>query len=187
MIRIEKVGEIFYPGVDTEYDKLGIANEFSLELRRASDNSLVENAIPNATFEEIIKSVEAHSFTTDEISEIGSKEITFSSCDMTKGDSFEYNGYYYTIAEITDKIVLKRPLEVEIPSNVTIQNVGNTGIYKIPVQIDEEVLVFCTISHPSFGNAAIKYKIVKSNTSDIINELNNIKELLEETKFKGFT
>ena len=64
-----------------------------------------------------------------------------------------------------------------------VESVGNTGIYKIPVQINALGFYFITIFHKSFGYSAIKYKIVNNNVQDIMGELLTIKENLS---MKGF-
>jgi len=187
MIRTEKVGEIFYPGIDTEFDSLGIADEFSIRITEASTDNEVQNSVPNAFFNEIIKNVPSKSCEVLETSLTGRKTFKTINNTFEVGDSFEHEGIFYTVSKIssTETITLHRTLKSDLLENTILNNVGNTGVYKIPVQIDQTGFYFITIYHKTFGHIAIKYKIVNSNVQDLMTEIIEIKNKLNE-KNVGF-
>jgi hypothetical protein len=186
MLRIQKKEEVFYPGIDTNIDALGIETEFSLEIRNALDDSIIDNSIPNATFKEIMNSYILHTAEVLEDTNSGRKTFKVQNSNLEIGDKIKVNNNYYSVLKISSDgatITIKGTLKNSLNAGDSIETVGNTGIYKIPVQIDEPGFYFVTIFHKSFGYGAIKYKIVNSNVQDVMSELSDIKNILTQ---KGF-
>jgi len=185
MLRIQKKGELFYPGIDTGHDVLGIESEFKMEITDSNDN-VVLNAVPNAAFKEIINTFDNHTAKILEDANTNRKTFKVKDSDLVIGDKIKINNFFYNIINIkNDTITINGKLKSSLAENDNVQAVGNTGIYKIPVQINNEGFYFVTIFHKSFGYSAIKYKIVNNNVQDIMQELQTIKDKLNENNI-GF-
>ena len=188
MTKIVKINEIFYPGIDTNYDELNIANEFSYEIKRASDDVIIENEITDAIFEEVLMAYEEHSADVLADANAGRKTFTVKNSDLEVGDSIIINDDYYVIDKIsTDNstITIKSKLKNAIQADDNISTCGNTGIYKFPVKISSSGFYFITVFHKKFGHASVKYKVTNTNVSDIMQELQTIKDKLSENNI-GF-
>jgi len=183
MTKIVKINEIFYPGIDTNYDELNIANEFSYEIKRAHDNVVIQNEITDAVFEEVIMGFEEHSAEVLADANAGRKTFTVKKSNLAVGDSIGINDDYYVIDKISTDgvtITIKSKLKNTIYAGDSITTCGNTGTYKIPVMISAAGFYFITFFHKKFGHASVKYKVTNTNVSDIMTELINIKDKLEQ-------
>lgn len=181
MTRTVKKGSLFYPGIDTNYDRLGAASEFSMEITRASDGVVVDNAVPGAEFEEVLMSFDLHTAEVSEDANKGRKTFKVKNSDLVIGDRIKIvDDYYNVINIVNDLVTINGKLANALVSDEAVNTVGNTGIYKIAAQIDIEGFYFCTIAHKDFGHAAVKYKIVPNNTVDVMAELNTIKATLAQ-------
>ena len=184
MTRIEKKGNIFYPGIDTGYDRLGKEMEFSLEITEAGTGNIIQNSVPSAEFSEVIMSHSLHSATVLQNANSGRKTFTVQTSNLAVGDRISVNSKLYSIKKVNGAtITINGRLSQSLTIGDSITSVGNTGIYKIPVQIDIEGFYFCTIFHKDFGHTAIKYRIDTSDTQDIILELRDISDKIGN---KGF-
>jgi len=184
MTRTEKKGNLFYPGIDTNYDRLGLASEFSMEITKASDGTIVNNIVPFAEFEEVIMTFDLHTAEVLEDTNSGRKTFKVKNSNLVIGDKIKIQNNFYNIIKIQNEtITINGKLIENLTENESIETVGNTGIYKIPVQLETEGFYFCTIFHRDFGHSAIKYKITSSNTQDLMEELNLLNIKLDN---KGF-
>jgi len=184
MARNVKKGVKFYPGVDTQFDKLGIGTGFTLTIMNMSTGSVVKNS-GSGIFKELIKPTNGHKATVAATAAVGSTTITVdSSSNLAIGDSIvdSASNYYYIMSVSGTTIGLKSKIIAPIMSGDILTEVGNTGIYKAECQIDIDGEYMVTISHPEFGSIALKYVIVTNTIDDISanidSKFNNIQQSL---------
>jgi len=186
MIRTVKINEIFYPGIDTDFSEFNIAGEFNMELTKASDGTVVTNAIPNSNFEEINMAFVSHSAEVSAATNAGRTTINVINSNIEVGDVIKVANDFYGVKKVSTNgsiITINGKLKNQIASGLVIITSGKTGIYKIPVEISVPGLYFFTVFHKKFGHTAIKYKVVSTNANDIMVELQSIKDKIEH---KGF-
>ena len=169
MARDVKKGVSFYPGVDTEYDKLADALNFSLVIKNMADGADVTNN-GAGTFTELINTPSGNSGTTAGAAVIGDETITLAvGSTLVVGEAFDDGaGNYYAITTVSgDVIGLKTPLVADILGATALTAVGNTGLYKAEVQIALVGEYMVTVAHPEFGNIALKYVVVDNTLDDL--------------------
>lgn len=190
MARDVKVNTSFYPGVDTEFDKLGDASSFSMIIKSMADGSDVTN-LGAGSFEELTYTASGNSATTNGDALTGEKTITLASgSTLIKGEAFDdgAGNLYYITAVNGDVISLKQALVADIADGTTLNAVGNTGLYKAEAKIEDLGEYMVTISHPEFGHIALKYITVENTLDDIkANQDANFEELSTKLESLGAT
>lgn len=174
MARNVKKGTDFYPGIDTEFDRLGDASSFSLTLMDMSDGTTVTNG-GAGVFSELVKVTNSHTSTTDGASTIGDTNVTvLAGGTLAKGDSFDDGaGNLYYISSVSGNTLgLKKPLVAAIADAATLDYVGNTGLYRVECNIAAEGEYIATVSHPDYGNIALKYVVVSNTLDDSVTNNN---------------
>jgi len=169
MARNVKKGVKFYPGVDTQFDKLGIAAGFTSTIMDMSTGSVVKNA-GSGVFKELIRPTNGHKGATAAAVAVGATTITVdSTSNLANGDSIvDSTGNYYYITSVSGSTIgLKSPVKVALASGAALTEVGNTGLYKVECQIDTDGEYMVTIAHPEMGNIALKYVIVNNTLDDV--------------------
>ena len=176
MAREVKKGITFFPTVDTEFDKMGDASKFGLEIVNANNGAVVTNAA-SGTWAEVMWTNPDHSATTAGVATAGSSTINVSTSDLTlvPGDRFDDgagNLYYVTAVDTSAGVItIKGKLVADIDDDTDLNSVGNTGIYKVDVQIDTEGEYLVNISHPDFGHSTVKYIVVANTIDDVYSRL----------------
>jgi len=167
-----KKGNVFYPGIDTEFDAMGDASLFGLEITKASDGSVVANGVEEGTeaWEEIMWTANDHTGTTAGVAKTGDSVIALASGNtLVAGDRFDdgAGNLYYVVAGSDESITIKKELVADIADAAAISSVGNTGLYKVNVQLDEAGEYFLSISHPDFGHTTSKYLVTESTLDEV--------------------
>ena len=176
MARDVKQSINFYPGVDTEFDRLNDTARFSSTIINMADGSVVTNE-GSGTFAELIRPTNGHKSTTDGAASIGDATVTLSTTDdgLVVGDAFDdgAGNLYYISSRSGQVIGLKRPLVADIADATELDEVGNTGLYKVECQIADLGEYMVTIAHPEFGNIALKYVVVENTMDDAVANANS--------------
>ena len=172
MAREVKKGITFYPTVDTEFDKMGDASQFGLEIVNAANGAVVPNGA-TGTWEEVMWTNPNHSAKTVGDTPAGSSVIAVDTSSLTivAGDRFDDgsgNLYYVTKVDTNaGNIYIKNKLVADISDATTLNTIGNTGIYKVDVVIENEGEYLVNVSHPEFGHSAVKYVVVANTLDDV--------------------
>ena len=175
MARDIKKAVSFYPGVDTEFDKLGDAASFSMVIKSMVDGSDVVND-GAGTFEELINTASGNTGTTAGAVVIGDQNITLAAdSTLVVGEAFDdgAGNLYYISSKSGDVIGLKKPLVADIADATALTAVGNTGLYKAEAQIAAEGEYMVTVAHPEFGHIALKYNVVTNTLDDAVTTSNS--------------
>lgn len=168
-----KLGQAFYPGVDTEFDRLGDASGFKIEITNASTGALIENGVDNnvvdGVFSEIMWTDPLTSGTsagTENV--IGASVISAPAHGFAAGERFDDGaGNLYSITAVgTDTISIKGELVADIADATALASVGNTGIYKTGITLAAAGEYFVSMSHPEFGHISSKYNVVENTLDD---------------------
>ncbi len=170
MARDVKKGINFYPGIDTEFDRLGDSSSFSMVIMNMADGTEVAND-GAGDFSELIKSDNTHTGTVDGDASVGDITILLAAgSTLIKGDSFDDgSGNLYYISSVVGNVIgLKRPLTANISDTVVLNFAGNTGLYKVECNIATEGEYLVTVSHPDYGNIALKYVVVTNTLDDAV-------------------
>ncbi len=173
-----KLGEKFFPGVDTEFDKLGDSSEFGIEITNADTGALIETGVDDnviGDFAEIMWTDPATTGTSAGAENVIGKSIVAVASGHTfvagqRFDDAAGNLYYITKVE-AEAISIKGELVADIADATDLVSVGNTGIYKIDVTLAAEAEYFVSMNHPEFGHISSKYKVVGKDNGDIYTRL----------------
>lgn len=168
MARDIKKGITFYPGIDTEFDKLGDASDFTVTIMNMVDGSVTTND-GSGEFDELIRPTNGHTGKTNGEASIGDSTITLADgSTLVKGDAFDDGaGNLYYITSVSGNVIgLKNKLVADIADSTDIDEVGNTGLYKVECQIADLGEYMVTVAHPEFGNIALKYVVVENTLDD---------------------
>jgi len=152
-----KSGVASFVAVDTDFDVFGDANSFGIEIINAESGSVVTNEYSGAVFEEVMWTDPGHSATTSGTQLAGASSITVNPASNTvvAGDRISDGSNIYYVTDVSgDKatIYIKGSLAADIADATTLSTVGNTGIYKIPIQITDTGDYFVNFSHPEMGH-----------------------------------
>lgn len=170
MAREIKRSVAFWPGIDTEFDKMGDSSNFACTIMQMSDGATVANA-GSGTFSELVRAANGHSGTTAGVASEGAYTVTLTTgSTLVVGDVIDdgAGNMYYITSVNGDVVGLKRPLIAEIADAVALNQVGNTGLYKVECNIDTLGEYMVTIAHPEFGNIALKYVVVENTLDDSV-------------------
>jgi len=163
----------FFPGVNTEFDWLGDASKFGIEIVKASDGSVATND-GAGTWEGIMWTDPGHTGKTSGVAAAGSSVITLASGNtLVAGDRFDdgAGNLYYVVKGSDTEITIKRELKADIADATDLNSVGNTGSYKVEVKLADVGEYFVSFSHPEFGHKTIKYEIVEHNLDETFTRL----------------
>ena len=165
-----KVGTIFYPTIDTEFDKFGIEGEFILELINASTGGVVPNGA-TGTWSEVIGTDPLTTGTADGDALAGAKTVVLGAGHtFVAGNRFDdgAGNIYYIVSTTATSMTLKRALTATIPDTTVLSSVGNMGIYKVDVQVDTaDINVIANVSHPEMGTVNGNYDVVNYTIDEI--------------------
>jgi len=190
MARDIKKGVSFYPGVDTEFDRLGDASNFSMVIKSMIDGSDVVND-GAGTFEELLNTASGNTGDTAGAAVIGDQTLTLAAgSTLVVGEAFDdgAGNFYYITSVSGDVIGLKKPLVADIADATTLNAVGNTGLYKAEAQIAAEGEYMVTVAHPEFGHIALKYNVVTNTLDDAVTNSNSrFDEIDNKLKSMGAT
>lgn len=182
MAREVKKGTKFYPGIDTEFDRLGDASSFSATIMNMSDGSVVTND-GSGDFAELVGPTDDHTAKTDGAASAGDSTVTVKDSTLEVGDAFDdgAGNLYYITSVNGSTLGLKKPLKADIADATDLNEVGNTGLYKVECQIADEGEYMVTIAHPEFGHIALKYVIVANTLDDAVGNANSRFDTIDET------
>ena len=188
-----KLGESFYPGIDTEFDKLGGAAAFDIEVVNAATGAKVIDkndtgaelgddgvtpldVVTASAFSELEWSLPdvLRAGTTDKVAKEGvSKFTVLTGNTFVAGDRFKTAaGELYYVEDATDtSITIRGELSADIPDAEVLTQVGNTGIYKTPIKLQHTGEYFITVSHPEFGHVSSKYKVTNENLDGAVTKM----------------
>ena len=171
---VKKINELFYVKVDSNRDLYG-ANGFQCIVSNDLDNTTFEVTNP---FEEIILPHESHSATADGFIPAGVKIITVTDNTLVSGDVFDSgDGNMYYIKEVVgNQLFLFIKTLSDIPSATILNQVGNTGIYRVAVTITSLGYYTIIILNDSLSvmNREIGIKIIAEDITDAHTKLDNI-------------
>lgn len=192
MSTIKKTNVDFYAKVDTNRDLFGAATGF-----RASYVNDATGAVTDITnsFVEVIRSVTGASDAASSDALAGAKVISLTDATgFNEGDVIsDANGNMYYVESIngTD-LTLKSKLTADIAASDTITQVGNTGIYRVLVNIAAAGDYTIIVSNPDVNMQNIAFPVTVSDQvlDDAQDKLDNILNELgisaTERSYKGF-
>lgn len=182
-----QVNKKFYPGIDTEFDKLADSSEFKLEITNAATGAIVldkdDDDAPvdgdgNPTTANIIDGLFSEiMWTIPETGEeltataAGSENIAGNSIinvasghTMVEGTRFKIGSdFYYVSAVAGESVSIKGKLVADVAAATVLVQVGNTGIYKTGITLDTAGEYFVSMSHPEFGHISSKYEVAEQS------------------------
>jgi len=165
-----KIDTVVYPGIDTEFDAMGQADQFGLEITKASDGSVVTNGVDTEAWSEIMWTDPGHTGTTAGEAKEGDSVIALAAGNtLVAGDRFDdgAGNLYYVVDGSDESITIKKELKANIADATDIASVGNTGLYSVNVKLTEVGEYFLSISHPEFGHTTSKYKAIEASLADV--------------------
>ncbi len=162
---IKKTGSTFYVQVSSgqrEFDADGFKTVIRNLATGDSDTLVVDGT------EEVEQIVDAKTSTTGAIATAGERTISISAGgELLDGMIFDDgSGNKYYIESITaDTIFLKKSLVADIAFGITLTEVGNTGIYSIPVTIAVAGIYGVRVSNPSLN---MNIKEIQIGVEDVV-------------------
>lgn len=187
---LAKASQDFQLTLNSRQKHFGVTN-FKVEVINLADGSVLN--VGNVNVVEVIKNVsdpKTATVTADALK--GTKTIKVKDSTLVDGMVFnDGNGNLYYIEEIDDDgatIKTRVPLVADIAANATLTEVGNTGIYKIPLNISVPGKYNVVISNPSVNlrNLAAFVEIMKYDIDDLGNKIDsqaqNIVDKINEVK-----
>jgi hypothetical protein len=156
------------------------------------------NVVNLPTLSEAIKPIDspASAKATEDVA-AGSVDIPVDDASgFSKGMVINVDGtsYYYYIEKVdTDNKILtvRKPLEAQISSDTTLNQVGNTGIYGTKFKFTESGEYFVIINNHSIDlmNRGVKIKVVQHSEEDIYDKVEQLKDkvdALRRDNLEGF-
>jgi len=184
MARKVKKGVTFYPAFDTKFSDFKIEGNFTLEIINLADGSSITNAA-TGTFTELMWPDPGHSATLNGAVSSGADQLTVDSGGtLVVGDRFDDGaGNIYYITDITGNVItVKGKLKANISDNTVLNSKGNTGIYKVDVQIANKGEFLVTATETEYGSYPIKYEVAEHDEDDIYDKLDSGFDSLGATK-----
>jgi uncharacterized membrane protein YvbJ len=192
MATIKKAGTDFYAKVDTNRDLFGEASGFEASYVNDATGTVTDVA---GTFSEVIRSVAGASDTASADALAGAKVVSLNDATgFEDGDTIkDANGNMYYVESIngTD-LNLKSKLVADITSGDAITQVGNTGIYRVAINISTAGDYTIVVDNPDVNmqNIAFPVTIADEILDDAQTKLDNILNELgisgAEISYKGF-
>jgi len=170
---VKKINDKFYVKIDSNRDVYG-ATGFECQIVNDETNVSYNN---NQLFEELILPHENHSANSDGINTVGSKVIIVKNNSFVQGDVISANNEMYYIKEVIgNELYLFVKLRTEISDNEQLSQVGNTGIYRVPITITS--LGYYTIiilnNNLNVMNRELGIKIIPEDITDAHLKLDEI-------------
>ncbi len=170
---VKKVDELFYVKIDSNRD---VYNASGFEVRYVNDETNAEVIIQEVV-EEIILSHDGHTATNSGTTSVGSKVMSVSSSDLVTGDVILVLSDYYYIKEVVgNELHLYTPIITEIPNGTSIAQVGNSGIYRVPITIPSIGYYTIIILNDGLNvmNRQASVKIIPEDITDAHTKLDDI-------------
>lgn len=192
MATIKKAATDFYAKVDTNRDLFGQASGFEASYVNDATGTVTDVA---ASFSEVIKSVAGASDTASADALAGAKIISLADATgFVDGDTIsDAAGNFYYVESISGTdLTLKRKLVADITSGDAITQVGNTGIYRVLLNIASAGDYTVIVANPvlNMQNIAFPVSIEDEVLGDAQTKLDNILNELgvsgTEVTYKGF-
>ncbi len=192
MATIKKAGVDFYAKVDTNRDLFDEASGFAASYVNDATGTVVDVA---NTFSEVVRSVAGATDTASADALAGSRTISLSDVTgFSDGDTIQdANGNMYYVESISGTdLNLKTKLVADVTSGDTITQVGNTGIYRVAVNISTPGDYTIVVNNPDVNmqNIAFPVTIADEVLDDAQLKLDNILNELgisgAEVSYKGF-
>lgn len=163
---VRKVNETFFLKVDSSRDVYNAQDTFAAHVLNDSDNSQVEITQP---FEEVMMMHSGHSATADGGNIVNDRFITVKDSNLVQGDVVKVYSDYYYVKEVTATTVeLFVTLRNDIIDGTLLEQVGNTGIYKVPIAIPQIGFYTIVVKNPNFQmlNRETTVKIIAEDITD---------------------
>jgi hypothetical protein len=189
---IKKTGVDFYAKVDTNRDLFGEASGFEASYLNDATGTVLD--VANA-FSEVVRSVAGAADTASADALAGARTVALN--DVTgfeDGDTIQdANGNMYYVESISGTdLNLKSKLVADITSGDAITQVGNTGIYRVAVNIATPGDYTLVVSNPDVNmqNIAFPVTIADEILDDAQIKLDNILNEMgisgTEVSYRGF-
>lgn len=171
---LAKAGQEFQITLNSRQKHFGVT-QFTVETVSLATGEVSKD---NVNVTEIIKNLNnpaTATVTSDALK--GQKTINVKDSTIQDGMVFkDANGNMYYIESVdTDKSTLKTriPLKQDIAANSTLTQVGNTGIYKVPLNITKPAKYNVVISNPSVNLRSVSafVDVMKFDIDDLGNKI----------------
>ena len=183
-----KTGSDFKITINSKQKYFGISG-FVVEILNLSNGTVDKK---NVEVTEVVKTIdEPATATLAETALKGTKTIKVSD-DSTISDGMvfkdENNNMYYVVKSEDNEIEVRRELDEDIAYNSTLTQVGNTGIYNVPLNIVEKGKYNVVITNPEYNlRNLVSFVDVKDNDIDDIGvkidqSVDDIKSKIDEIK-----
>ena len=192
MATIKKTSTDFYAKVDTNRDLFGEASGFQASYVNDATGTVTD---VSASFSEVVRTVAGGSDTASANALAGTRTISLSDASLfSDGDTIEDdNGnMYYVESIVGTDLNLKSKLVQDVTSGDTITQVGNTGIYRVVLNIPAPGDYTIVVSNPDVNmqNIAFPVTVADEIIDDAQIKLDNILNELgisgTEVSYKGF-
>lgn len=195
-----KAGQEFQLTVNSKQKHFGITN-FKVETISLADGTV---SVDNVNVVEIIKSIDSPATAKVSADALkGQKTIKVSDSGLTDGMVFkDANGNMYYIESVdtnNNTVSTRVPLTADIAANDTLTQVGNTGIYKAPLNIANPGKYNVVINNASVGlrNLAAFVEVskfdvddlgakIESSTSELSNKIDSIKQQINNASSSDY-
>jgi len=185
---IRKAGVPFYVKVDTQKDLIGKPTGFKLQVINDADGTATDL---DATFNEVVKEIDAFSTTTSSSVAAGKTLIPVKDASgFALGDVAAIGGNYYYINAVdtsdssNNTVTLAKGLETAVDSAANVDKSGKTGIYKSEITIDKVGEYTVVVSNYAEGmeNTAFTIEVEAANIDDVKSLLDQIKPEIDDIK-----
>ena len=181
MATLWRKGVVNSLSLDLTTDDIYGANGFECIYAKAGDTT--QYTIPSDNWVEIIKNVDANNCTANGDTPAGSTRIAVKDTDdnntvanFNKGDVIKVKDkeiYFYVEDVDADNgfIYARNPISGDIADGDELDRVGNTGVYKVDITLDEEGIWTFVVSNPTID---MENEVVKVEVSDYDDKLDTI-------------
>jgi len=181
---LAKAGKEFELTLNSKQKHFGVTG-FKVEVINLADGTTTAQDVDVT---EVIKNIDdPKSATTTQDALKGTRTVKVKDNTLEDGMVFDDgNGNKYYIESIDNDgatITTRTELVADIPADTTLQQVGNTGIYKIPVTIDTVGLYNVVVSNPAVNlrNLSAFVKVTQYDIDDIGNQIESkTQEILDK-------
>lgn len=180
---LAKAGQEFQLTLNSKQKHFGVTN-FNVETINLEDGTVEKQ---NVNVVEIIKSIDNPATATVVADALkGQKTISVKDSNILDGMVFkDANGHMYYIESVdtnNNTITTRIPLVEDIAANDTLNQVGNTGIYKIPLNITKPGKYNVAINNPSVNlrNLASFVEVMQFDIDDLGNKIETSRDELSK-------
>jgi len=176
MSTVKKVSVPFYAKVDTDYDLFNSATGFKAEY--VNDATGTVTAVVGS-FNEIVRTPAGHTATVDVVGAlIGATQIPIQAAGtVVAGDVIsDGTNMYYVDSVAANVIYIRQPLVASLAGTDELDEVGNTGIYRVQVTIATagDYTLICRNPEVGMQNVAFPVTIVTEDLDDAHDKLDDI-------------